>query len=71
MKYKAQGTNGCTFGLQTDDKCYMQIKYPNNEFGTVQEIEEGGQFGWKWWMSKHEPEEIESFPEQCDLTNKL
>lgn len=70
MKYKAQGNLGCTYGLEVDGSYYTQTKFPN-EFGSIHEMDEGGQFGWKWWMSKYEPEQIGEFPEQCDLTDKL
>lgn len=70
-KYKAQGKSGCTYGLKTEEGYYTQAKYPNGEFASVNEMDEGGRFGWKWWMSKYDPEQVDTFPDDCDLTEKL
>lgn len=67
-KYKADGGGlGTTYGLATDDGFYMQIVYNNGTVGTIHEVEEDGHWGWNWWLSVHEPEQVESFPEDVEL----
>jgi hypothetical protein len=70
-KYKAEGSSGCTYGLEVQESYYIQIHLPNGDFGSIQEIEKEGRFGWDYWIGKFSPKEIESFPENCQLDSKI
>lgn len=71
QKYIAEGKSGCTYGLELDNEYYIQIKHPNGEYGNVRQIEKSGRFGWDYWVGKFDAEEIEEFPNDCDIRDLL
>jgi hypothetical protein len=69
-RYIAEGNLGCTYGLKTKTGYYNQTRFPDGSFGQIYEVEENSRFGWNYWHGKFNPTEIDSFPEDCDLSEK-